>query len=70
MTDKPSSMLLKEFKEKIVAAINESDLPAFVLAPVLELALGEVKDIEQKQYEADKAAYEEELNNGKITETS
>lgn len=70
MIDKPTSMLQREFKDKIVSAINESGLPAFVLAPVLELALSEVNDIAQKQYEADKAAYEEELNDGKTSETS
>lgn len=70
MPDKPTSMLQREFKDKIISAINESSLPAFVLAPILELALTEVNDIAQKQYEADKAAYEEELNNGKTAETS
>lgn len=58
--DKPATMLQREFKEKIIEAINGSKLPAFVLVPVLEQALAEVKDIEQKQYEADKAAYEQE----------
>lgn len=58
--NKPATLLQREFKDKIVNAINESNLPAFVLVPVLEQALIEVKNIEEKQYEADKAAYEKE----------
>lgn len=58
--DKPATLLQREFKDNLVKIINESKLPAFVLVPILEQALAEVKDIEQKQYEADKAAYEQE----------
>lgn len=57
--DKPATLLHREFKNKIVEAINGSNLPAFVVASVLEDALAEVREIEEKQYEADKAAYEE-----------
>ena len=57
--DKPATLLQREFKDNLVKIINESKLPAFVLVPILEQALAEVKDIEQKQYEADKAAYEQ-----------
>ena len=58
--DKPATLLQREFKDNLVKIINESKLPAFVLVPILEQALAEVKDIEEKQYEADKAAYEQE----------
>lgn len=57
--NKPATLLHREFKNKIVEAINNSNLPAFVVASVLEGALSEVREIEEKQYEADKAAYEE-----------
>lgn len=60
--DKPATLLHREFKDNLVKIINESNLPAFVLVPLLEQALAEVKDIEQKQYEADKAAYEGEVD--------
>lgn len=58
--DKPATLLQREFKENLVKTINESKLPAFVLVPILEQALAEVKDIEEEQYKADKAAYEQE----------
>lgn len=60
--DKPATLLQREFKDNLVKIINESKLPAFVLVPILEQALAEVKDIEEKQYEADKAAYEGDVN--------
>ena len=60
--DKPATLLQREFKDNLVKIINESKLPAFVLVPIMEQALAEIKDIEEKQYEADKAAYEGEVN--------
>lgn len=60
--DKPATLLQREFKDNLVKIINESKLPAFVLVPILEQALAEVRDIEEKQYEADKAAYEGDVN--------
>lgn len=57
--DKPATMLQREFKDKIVEAINESGLPAFALIPVIERALGELNRIEEEQYQNDKKAYEE-----------
>lgn len=61
--EKPSSMLQREFKSKIVNAINTSQLPAFVVAMILESALNDVKRIEEMQYAADKEAYEQSLKN-------
>ena len=59
--DKPATMLQREFREKIVTAVNESNLPAFVLVPILEQALAEVRTIEAQQYEKDRAEYENSL---------
>lgn len=61
MKEKPATLLQREFEEKIVEAVNNSNLPAFVLVPILEGALAEVKRVEEQQYEADKAAYEASL---------
>lgn len=68
MMQKPATLLQREFRDKIVEAINCSNLPAFVLVPILEQALAEVKEIEEQQYRRDKAAYEEEEHNGQVTE--
>lgn len=67
--DKPATLLQREFQKKIVDAINESGLPAFVLVPILEQALAEVQRIEEQQYQEDKKKFESEeaRENGKIT---
>lgn len=63
--DKSLILLQHDFKDTIVRAINDSNLPAFVIAPILQQALAEVERIEEQQYLADKKAYEEsEENNG------
>lgn len=63
--DKPITLAQREFKDKIVQAINDSGLPAFIISPVLRQALDKVEEIEEQQYLADKKAYEErEENNG------
>ena len=67
--NKPSTILQREFKDKIVAAINESQLPAFVLTPVLQQALTELERLDEQQYKADLAAYEEDEENGEVIET-
>ena len=69
--DKPITLAQREFKDKIVQAINDSGLPAFVISPVLRQALDKVEEIEEQQYLADKKAYEEmeENNNGETSET-
>lgn len=56
--EKPAQILQHEFAEKLVAIINESQLPAFVLIPVVEQALGNLRTIEQEQYKSALAEYE------------
>lgn len=58
--DKPTTMRHREFKTDLISLINESGLPAFVLVPVMEQALSELKAIEEQQYLEDKANYEAE----------
>lgn len=68
MLDKPATLLQREFKTAIVTAINESGLPAFVIVPVLEQALAEVRGIEEQQYQEDLRKYEETLKDGETVE--
>lgn len=46
-------LILKEnkFKEDIVAVINNSELPAFILKPILKELIEQVCLLEQEQYE-------------------
>lgn len=52
----------REFKEKIVEVINNSDLPAFIIKPTLKELLGQITLLEQQQYqEALKQKEEKEI---------
>ena len=59
--NKPSSVLYEEFKQKMLALINNSGLPVFVMELVLENYLTEIKLLSQRQYQQDKANYENAL---------
>lgn len=61
MLTKPMSVLRQEFIEQLVDDINKSQLPLFVIEPILQNLLNEVKVAAQKQYELDKAKYEQQL---------
>lgn len=62
---KPVTLVRRELIDKLVEVINESQLPMFVITPILENLLDEVKSVEQKEYEADKAQYEQQLAQAK-----
>lgn len=55
--DKPSSILYKEFRGKIIEAINTSGLPAFVINLTLSQLLKEVQALEEKQLNTDLDSY-------------
>lgn len=62
---KPVTLVRRELIDKLVEVINESQLPMFVITPILENLLDEVKSVEQKEYETDKAQYEQQLAQAK-----
>ena len=58
---KPITLIRQEFVETLVEEINNCQLPMFVIEPILQDLLDQVKVMVQKQYEADKAQYEAQL---------
>jgi hypothetical protein len=58
---KPITVARQEFADKLINEINECQLPMFVVEPILEDLLVAVKSAVRKQYEADKAQYEQQL---------
>ena len=68
MIQKPLSVIRQEFIEQIVDDINNCGLPLFVIEPILQDVLNTVKATAQKQYETEKAQYEQQLK--KQLETS
>lgn len=59
---KPITLIRQEFVDTLVEEINNCQLPMFVIEPILQDLLDQVKVMVQKQYEADKAQYEAQLN--------
>ena len=58
---KPISVVRHEFIEKIVEEINTCGLPLWAIEPILEDLLRSVRAESQKQYEMEKAQYEQAL---------
>lgn len=56
---KTITMLKREFDEKLVALVNESQLPPCVIMPSVERLLTVLGQMDAKQYEADTKAHEE-----------
>lgn len=58
---KPMSVARQEFIDKLVYDVNSCQLPLFVIEPILQDILNAVKTAAQKQYEAEKTQYEQQL---------
>lgn len=61
MIEKPLIMILGETEEKIVSIINETNLPAFILKPMLERILNQIQNLEQHEKEEAIRIYNQEL---------
>ena len=62
---KPASVAVIELQNELVKLINESNLPAFAIEPILKDLWVEAKASVQKQYEIDKKLYEDSLKENK-----
>lgn len=60
--NKPATVLQRDFKEKIVDAINNSGLPAFVINLTMSQILQDIRLIEEEQYKADLDEYTKSLD--------
>ena len=58
---KPVTLIRQEFVDTLVEEINNCQLPMFVIEPILQDLLDQVRTAAQKQYELDKKQYEEQL---------
>lgn len=56
--DKPVTIIREELIESMVGLINESNLPLFVIEPILKELYLEVKNGAQQQLESDKQQYQ------------
>ncbi len=58
---KPLTVAHQEFKDSIVCLINNSGLPAFILADTLSSFVRDLNSLAKHQYQQDKAEYEKDL---------
>lgn len=59
MNNKPATIAKVELEQKINEAVRESGLPAFIIAYMFESMLGQLRQIEQRQYQDDMKRWEE-----------
>lgn len=55
--EKPLTIKRAEFTQKMAQVINESELPAFVVADVLKQVTAQVQELANAQYQRDMQAY-------------
>lgn len=55
---KPVTIIREELRKTVTEAINESNLPAFVVADMFEKFLAELRQLERQQYAQDLQAYQ------------
>lgn len=67
--EKPITVVRQEFIETITSVINNSNLPLFIVEPILRDIYLEVKSLSQRQYETDKEEYENKLKIGDANES-
>ncbi len=58
---KPTSVARADFINDLATMINMSNLPAFILEPIMRDMWREVANAAQKQLELDRRAYEQQL---------
>lgn len=63
--EKPTILKLKETESQIIEILNMSEIPAFVLKPMIEKIYRELEVLEQQEYEKEKEKYEEGDKNAK-----
>lgn len=64
--EKPITVIRQEFIDAISSDINNCGLPLFVVEPILKDVYLEVKSLSKKQYELEKAEYEEKIRMGGV----
>lgn len=55
---KPVTIIREELRQKITSAVNESNLPAFVVADMFDGFLRELRALERQQYQNDFEKYQ------------
>ena len=57
--EKPIILKLKELEEEIIKLINSSEIPAFILKPMIEKICRQLEILEEQEYLKEKENYKE-----------
>ena len=67
--EKPITVIRQEFVDAIYNNVNNCGLPLFIIEPILKDVYLEVKSMLQRQYEMERAEYENRLQEGDVGES-
>lgn len=59
--DKPLSIKRVDFMQRLAGVINESGLPAFIIADCLTITLAQIRELAEKQLAIDAEEYNKSL---------
>ena len=68
--NKPIIILREEFINKLAADIKESGLPAFIVRPIIDDILTQVREAERDEYRIASEAYSKAMQNAEAVEPS
>ena len=68
--NKPIIILREEFINKLAADIKESGLPAFIVRPIIDDILTQVREAERDEYRIASEAYSKAMQNAEEVEPS
>jgi hypothetical protein len=67
--NKPITIIREEVKQGIADIINNSGLPAFIIEPIIQEFLVEVRNVAKLQYERDLEQYNLQLKTSEKTDS-
>ncbi len=65
---KPTILVVEETRQSIIKLVNDSNLPAFMIEPILREIYDEVQEAKVNEYKSQKKSYEEKLAESESTE--
>lgn len=66
--EKPLNLKIEEFRNQIANTINEANLPAYILKPIVKDFYTQLQNLEQQELIQAQRQYEKSLNEEKKTE--
>ena len=68
MVEKPTTMVMDEFKDKFVELLNSTPLPAWVMIYILEPYMNQLRQLDELNRAEDKERYQKAIEEEEKTE--